>query len=132
MDSENKADAAPGTPGAVVVQVSRNGGPSENASSLVWMIGRLALKAPYDHVCKPQVGDTVIEVTHLMGLARHGLGLLSAVGELLKIEQIEGEGEVFTIRTVEGFEQRWFNAMMYVVERRHNSAESLGVGKKQA
>ncbi|MFA5187648.1 MAG: hypothetical protein WC551_14300 [Patescibacteria group bacterium] len=120
MDTENKVGAAPGTLGAVVVPVSRNGGPSENASPLVWMIVRLALKARYEDVCKPQVGDTVVEVTHLMGMARHGLGLLSAVGELLKVEQIEGEGEVFTIRTVEGIEQRWLNAMMYVVERRHN------------
>ena len=121
MDSDTNASAAPGTLEAVVVPVSRNGGPSENASPLVWMIGRLALKARYEAVCKPQVGDTVVEVTHLMGMARHRLGMLSAVGELMKVEQIDGEGEVFTIRTVEGVEQRWLNAEMYVVERSHNT-----------
>jgi len=118
--TENKAIATSGTTGIVVVPIRKNGGPPENASSLVWMIGRLALKARYEDVCKPQVGDTVIEVTHLMGMARHKLGLLSAVGELLKVEQIEGEGEAYTIRTIEGVEQRWLNAKIYVVERREN------------
>jgi hypothetical protein len=65
----------------------------------------------------PQVGDTVVEVTHLMGLAKQKLGLLSAVGELLKIEEIAGEGRRYTIRTVEGNVQRWLNAEFYVVER---------------
>jgi len=116
-ETENKAVATSGTTGMVVVPIRKNGGPPENASPLVWMIGSLALKARYEDVCKPQVGDTVIEVTHLMGMARHKLGLLSAVGELVKVEQIEGEGEAYTIRTVEGVEQRWLNAKMYVVER---------------
>jgi hypothetical protein len=109
---ENFKDVQP-----IVISVSRCGGPAENASPLVWWIGRMAMKARYEDVCNPQVGDIVVETSHLMGMCRHRLGLMSALGELLKIEKIEGEGEVYTIQTVEGIEQRWENAIVYVVER---------------
>jgi hypothetical protein len=102
---------------AVVVSLSRNGSPPENASPLVYLLIRGLLTARTTDIFHPQVGDMVVEVTHLMGLAQHKLGLLSAVGELLKIEEIEGEGQRFTIRTVEGNETRWLNAEFYVVER---------------
>ena len=50
-------------------------------------------------------------------MARHGLGLIDAVGELLKIEETKEDGKTYTIRTLEGKEQRWSNAMMAVVDR---------------
>lgn len=80
------------------------------ASRLVWWIAHLA-----DWTKPVKVGDTVVEVTHRMGLARHQLGLHSALGELLKIEE-EREGTTYTIRDIEGQERRWTNCKMCLVE----------------
>ncbi len=96
---------------ASVVQVVRRGETEpQYASRLVWWIAGLA-----DWTKPVKVGDTVVEVTHRMGLARKQLGLHSALGELLKIEETP-EGVTYTIRDIEGKEQRWTNAKMCVVE----------------
>ena len=73
---------------------------------------------------RPQVGDTVVEVTHLMGLARKQLGLVSAVGELIAIEGPDPTwGTSYVIRTLEGKEQRWQNAEMVTIDRPNDQAE---------
>lgn len=57
----------------------------------------------------------VVEVTHRLGLARKQLGLHSAIGELVKIEETP-DGVTYTLRDIEGIERRWTNAKMCVVE----------------
>lgn len=113
--------------GTVVVSVSRNGGESENASRLVWWLARAALRQ-MGRQPKPKVGDVVVEVTHLLGMARHRLGLLSAVGELLAIEEQEHLGPAYTIRTIEGKEQRWSNAEMVTIDEHGLTGKDVGVG----
>ena len=104
------------TGSASVVQVVRRGETEpQYASRLVWWIAGLA-----DWTKPVKVGDTVVEVTHRLGLARKQLGLHSAIGELLKIEETP-EGVTYTIRDIEGKEQRWTNAKMCVVESSPNS-----------
>lgn len=99
------------------VQVMRHGDTEpEWASKLVWWLASLA-SVPPPEWREPRVGDIVVETTHRLGMARHGLGLIAAVGELLKIEETKEEGKIYTIRTLEGKEQRWSNADMSVVDR---------------
>lgn len=117
ISNEGGANSTPHERTPAIVSISRYGAPEENASILVWLLGRMALHAPYEATSNPKVGDIVIEITHLMGLAKHSLGLLSAVGTLLRIDDGGSQGEIYTIRTVEGIEQRWRNAMVYVLER---------------
>lgn len=96
---------------ASVVQVVRRGETEpQYASRLVWWVAGLA-----DWTKPVKVGDTVVEVTHRMGMARKQLGLHSALGELLKIEETP-EGVTYTLRDIEGIERRWTNAKMCVVE----------------
>jgi len=96
---------------ASVLQVVRRGETEpQYASRLVWWIAGLA-----DWTKPVKVGDTVVEVTHRLGMARKQLGLHSAIGELLKIEETP-EGVTYTIRDIEGEDQRWTNAKMCVVE----------------
>lgn len=97
-NSEGSAGLA-ATTGSAVTQVSVNGGAPESASRLVWWLARMALKQMGLQE-RPKVGDTVVEVTHLLGLAKHQLGLVSAVGELIKIEKDEQRGTLYTIRTL--------------------------------
>ncbi len=97
------------------VTVSQRGGPPETASRLVWWLAKMAMQQ-MGRQPEPKIGDTVIEVTHLMGLARKRLGLLSAVGELIAIENDEQRGTLYTIRTLEGKEQRWENAELVTIE----------------
>jgi len=111
----NKDGASSGlalpTGSASVVQVVRRGETEpQYASRLVWWIAGLA-----DWTKPVKVGDTVVEVTHRLGLARKQLGLHSALGELLKIEETP-EGVTYTLRDIEGIERRWTNAKMCVVE----------------
>jgi hypothetical protein len=109
---------APGS--ASVVQVVRRGETEpQYASRLVWWIASLA-----DWTSRVKVGDIVVEVTHCIGMARHQLGLHSAIGELLAIEET-AEGTTYTIRTIEGNEQRWTNAKMCVVESKPNHCLSI-------
>lgn len=99
------------------VRVLRHGDTEpEWASKLVWWLAAIASVPPREWR-EPRVGDIVVETTHRIGMARHGLGLVAAVGELLKIEETKEQGKTYTIRTLEGKEQRWSNAMMAVVER---------------
>jgi len=85
------------------------------ASKLVWWLAGLAHQNRVN--LEPRVGDVVVETTHRMGMGRHRLGLIDAVGELLKIEDSQETGKIYTIRTLEGKEKRWVNAMMLVVDR---------------
>lgn len=112
MEEQTQQETLDETSGPVsVVQVVRRGGATpEYASRLIWWIVGLA-----DWTKPVKVGDIVVEATHLMGLARKKLGLHSALGELLKIEETQ-EGKVYTLRDVEGIERRWTNAKMCLVE----------------
>lgn len=101
---------------SAIVQVSQHGAPPENASRLVWWLCRMAL-LQMGFKSRPEIGDTVVEVTHVLGLAKKRLGLLSAVGELIKIEKDDQRGTLYTIRTIEGKEQRWENAEMVTIEK---------------
>ncbi len=109
---------------ASVVQVVRRGeADPQYASRLVWWIAHLA-----DWTKPVKVGDTVVEVTHRIGLARHQLGLHSALGELLKIEEGR-EGTTYTIRDIEGQERRWTNCKMCLVEGFYPNAELTDANK---
>ena len=97
-----------------VVQVLRRGEiQPQYASHLVRWIVWLA-----DWTKPVKVGDIVVEVTHVIGLSRSQLGLHSAIGELLKVEQ-DTSGTTYTIRDIEGKEQRWTNAKICLVEERN-------------
>ena len=114
-DGQSSGLALP-TGSASVVQVVRRGETEpQYASRLVWWVASLA-----DWTKPVKVGDTVVEVTHRLGLARKQLGLHSAIGELLKIEETP-EGVTYTLRDIEGIERRWTNAKMCVVESSLNT-----------
>lgn len=66
---------------------------------------------------KPQIGDIVVEVTHIIGLAKHQLGLETAVGELIDINPTDAGGVRYTLKTLDGETQNWENASMVVIER---------------
>lgn len=89
---------------------------TEMASRLVWWIARLASKQ-MGFQPRPQVGDMVVEITHTLGLARRRLGLLSAVGELLRVEAGGPLGPVYVIRNLNGEEARWENAQLVTIEK---------------
>ncbi len=109
------------------VQVLRHGDTQPQwASKLVWWLAGLTSQNRV--YLEPRVGDIVVETTHRLGMARHGLGLIDAVGELLKIEDSKKTGKIYTIRTLEGKEQRWSNAIMAVVDR-PNAALCDGSGQ---
>jgi hypothetical protein len=115
--AEAKSEATLAAPScSACVQVLRHGDSEPQwASKLVcWLAGLTSQNRVY---LEPRVGDIVVETTHWIGMARHGLGLIDAVGELLKIEETKEDGKIYTIRTLEGKEQRWSNAMMAVVDR---------------
>jgi len=99
----------------LLTTIKQNGCEPELASPLVLWIVRLALvRYPF---LKPEIGDIVVEHTHVLGLCKHRLGLLSAIGELVKIEETKERGKVFTIKTLQGKEIRWENAALLVVEK---------------
>ncbi len=118
-NASTKPEAKPDCPPAscsACVQVLRHGETKPQwASKLVWWLAGLTSQNRV--YLEPRVGDIVVETTHRLGMARHGLGLIDAVGELLKIEDSKETGKIYTIRTLEGKEQRWSNAMMAVVDR---------------
>jgi len=104
-----------------VEMVSRQGGQPEQASRLVGWIITLAMDAPRWNECKPLIGDIVVELTHVMGMGRTGLGLHSSIGEVVKIEKDEDCGEMaYTILTIEGVEQRWLNSIFVIVSKGPN------------
>lgn len=121
--AEAKSEATLAAPScSACVQVLRHGDTEPQwASKLVWWLASLASVPPREYR-EPKVGDIVIETTHRLGMARHGLGLISAVGELIAIEKNETEGTIYTIRTLEGKEQRWSNAHISVVDRPNDQA----------
>lgn len=86
------------------------------ASRLIWWIASLASCPPLEQR-NPEIGDIVVETTHRLGMARHGLGLLDAIGELIAIEKLGDWDKIYTIRTLEGKERRWQNSSFSVVER---------------
>lgn len=99
------------------VQVLRRGDTEPQwASKLVWWLASLASAPPREYR-KPKIGDIVVETTHRLGMARQKLGLIDAVGKLVRIEEGELGGTIYTICTLEGKEQRWQNAYMVVVDR---------------
>lgn len=108
---DTPADSTTPPSSTAVVQVVRRGETeSQYASHLVWWIARLV-----DWTKPVKVGDTVVEVTHLLGMARHQLGLHAAIGTLLVIEKMD-EGVAYTIRDIEGRTRQWTNAKVCLVE----------------
>ena len=115
LKPEAKPDCPPASCSACVQVLSHGDTEPQWASKLVWWLADVASRAhPWR---EPQVGDAVVEITHRLGMARHSLGLIDAVGELIAIEKDEKEGTIYTIRTLEGKERRWSNARMVVVDR---------------
>ena len=92
---------------------------TQPASKLVWWIARLAsLRVPYNgKIPKPKVGDIVVEVTHIAGLAKHQLGLHSAIGELLEIGEDEHKSPKYLIKSFDSNVGNtwWSNAYIAVV-----------------
>lgn len=72
------------------------------ARVLTWVVAMLA--EDYD---KPQVGDWVVEKSHLVGV-RKCQALPSAIGKIKEI----ADYSCYTIECMDGVEQRWENAMM--------------------
>ena len=66
------------------------------------------------------LGDTVVESSHLLGLARHRLGLHSALGELVEIEGEWPYPKRFLIRSFDPSvgETWWSNASVELVEKK--------------
>lgn len=89
---------------------------TKTVSRWVWWIASLAMERPYPRR-EPQVGDTVVEVTHLIGLARHRLGLHQAIGELLEIRRGKF-GPEYLIKSADPAEGEtwWENARIEVIE----------------
>lgn len=81
------------------------------------------MNQPYPRAV-PKVGDTVVETTHLLGLARHRLGLHKALGTLIEIDASGGEyGKRYLIKShdPEEGETWWSNALVVVVEENAES-----------
>jgi len=118
-----RAEKEAASPEKVFYEVADTGRPTEKASRLVWWLIdlALALRQKEPHPAAPRVGDIVVEMTHTIGLAKHRLGLVSAVGELIRIEE-DSLGKVWVIKTLEGGrEVRWRNANVLVIERARNA-----------
>lgn len=89
---------------------------------LVYWIAQLAMNNPEYN--KAKVGDIAVEVTHLVATCKQRKAFPHALGEIISIrtqkDLISGNGEtVYTIRTIEGREQEWTNAMFALVEPAH-------------
>ena len=90
----------------------------QSATRWAWWVARLAneLTMHRREWLEPKVGDTVVETTHILGLARHALGLEAAAGELLEIG--EGRyGKKYLIKNPAGKLTWWENARIVVIER---------------
>lgn len=86
------------------------------------------MNQPYPRAV-PKVGDTVVETTHLIGLARHRLGLHKALGTLIEIDESGGEyGKRYLIKShdPEEGETWWSNAMIVVVEENVKDHSPIG------
>jgi hypothetical protein len=90
----------------------------EPASRIVWWLARMAMLQPYPRP-KIKIGDTVVESSHLLGLARHRLGLHSALGELVEIEGEWPYPKRYLIRSFDPVvgETWWSNAKVELVEQ---------------
>ena len=88
------------------------------ANKWVWWLAKAAmeLQSLRRERLEPQVGDVAVETTHVIGLARHKLGLEAALGEIVSIEAGK-YGKIYTLKTMSGDLQKWENAMLVVLER---------------
>lgn len=91
---------------------------TETASRWVWWIAELAMKQPHPRPTA-KVGDIVVEVTHLIGLAHHQLGRHKAIGELLEIEEGGKYGTRYLIKSADPNEGEtwWENCRIEVIEQ---------------
>jgi len=85
-----------------------------NASKLVWWLSSMAGKA--SNYKEPTINDWVIETTHVIGCRGAQVGLLMAIGKIIKIDKNEMGSQVVTLLTIEGKEQVWENAMFACLE----------------
>lgn len=101
----------------IIVEIKYQG-KIEKASALIYWI-RIALSKNKDY-SEPEIGDIVLETSHFFSTARKKLGLLCALGELIKIEKIDDFEKRYTIMTVEGKEQIWSNADLRIIKKTDN------------
>ena len=90
----------------------------QSATRWAWWVARLAneLTMYRREWLEPKVGDTVVETTHILGLARHALGLEAAAGELVEIA--DGTyGKKYLVKNPAGKLTWWENARIVVIER---------------
>ena len=90
----------------------------QSATRWAWWVARLAneLTMYRREWLEPQIGDSVVETTHILGLARHALGLEVAAGELVEIA--DGTyGKKYLIKNPAGKLMWWENARIVVIER---------------
>lgn len=88
-------------------------------SRLVWWLADMT-----NHCClashkfeEPEIGDWVIEITHVLGFARAKVGKLDAIGKLIKVEPFEGRSmKKYTLLNLEGKEVTWENAVFRKLE----------------
>jgi len=88
----------------------------DETSPLIWHLAMLASK----DYSAPKVGDLVVENTHLIGFAKHRVGLVKAFGRLKSIEELDGmmKGmKKYTIINMDGNETVWENAHFCIVEK---------------
>lgn len=73
----------------------------------VYVIARLSMtERDYD---RPEIGDWAVEASHLIGMPRtKPVALPTAIGKVISKEM----GDVYTLKLLNGNEQRWENAMM--------------------
>ena len=92
----------------------------DKASKYIWLVARLAMGLPYPRKT-PEVGDLVVETTHIMGLARHKLGFEKALGYVLEIDDSDGEwNKRYLIESLdkECGQTWWSNCLFEVVEEK--------------
>lgn len=89
---------------------------TQEASRLVWWLAMLALKQ-LSLWREIRVGDWVIEASHILGLAKHRLGLMKAVGKVSHIHVSPSGDITYTLEGLDGKETSWGNASMIVIER---------------
>lgn len=97
----------------------------KTASKKAWWIAMLAneLTMCRREWLEPRVGDVVVETTHTIMLARHQLGLDSAIGEIIEITDDAKRGKRYLLKGVDDKLAWWENARMVVIERRRHTAE---------
>ena len=93
-------------------------------SKLAWYLVMEVMKRDHYLSERPEVGDMVVEITHVMGGARNRLGSPNAVGELIEIrEEYPGSYE-YHLKLFDGTQQWWSNSRFAVLEKGEKDART--------